>query len=132
MTFSSLTFLPLPLLDKSNKEHYQKFRDLYGQLSTEVDRPSLVPTPSEESKERDKGRKAILVCGKVRCTVTCGECHKPRCVYSMSKLIAQETSHVAVVKNSNLYTCGASLFPPGSNYEATIVVREAISVFNKH
>ena len=44
----------------------------------------------------------------------------------MSKLTAQEASHVAVIKDSNLYTCGASLFPPGSNYEMTIVVREAI------
>ena len=30
--FSSLTLLPLPLLDKSTKEHYQKFTDLYGQM----------------------------------------------------------------------------------------------------
>ena len=44
--FSSLMFLPLPLLDKSTKEHYQKFTDLYGQLPSKVDRSSLVPTPS--------------------------------------------------------------------------------------
>ena len=35
--FSSLMFLPLPLLDKNTKDHYQKFTDLYGQLPSEVD-----------------------------------------------------------------------------------------------
>lgn len=30
--FSTQTFLPLPLLEKSTKEHYQKYSDLYGQV----------------------------------------------------------------------------------------------------
>ena len=90
--FSTLTFLPLPLLEKSTNEHYQKYSDLYGQVPSEVGRPSLVPTPSEESKQLDKGRKSLLVCGKVRCIVTCGECYKPRCVYSQAKLNAQAAS----------------------------------------
>ena len=61
--FSTLTFLPLPLLEKSTNEHYQKYSDLYGQVPSEVGRTSLVPTPSEESKQLDKGRNfKIIAC----------------------------------------------------------------------
>ena len=102
--FSTLTFLPLPLLEKSTNEHYQKYSDLYGQVPSEVGRTSLVPTPSEESKQLDKGRKSLLVCGKVRCIVTCGECYKPRCVYSQAKLIMHEKPAKLQVLKNRTYT----------------------------
>ena len=51
--FNSLSFLPLPLLDTS-KEHFLKFTDVYGQLPSERDRPSLIPVASEEAKEIDR------------------------------------------------------------------------------
>ena len=83
--FNSLSFLPLPLLDTS-KEHFPKFTHVYGQLPSGRDRPSLIPVASEEAKEIDKERKSALVRGKVRATIACGECSKPRCIYSPSKL----------------------------------------------
>ena len=97
--FSTLIFLPLPLLEKSTNEYYQKYSDLYGQEPSEVGRASLVPTPSEESKQVDKGRKSLLVCGKVHCIVTCGECYKPRCVYSQPSLMQEKPAKLQVLTN---------------------------------
>ena len=64
---------------------------------------------------------------KVRSVIVCGECHKPRCVYSVSKLSKEQTGLVESIKESNLYTCGAPLFPPSSSFENSIAVREASS-----
>ena len=87
--FRELSFLPLPLLDHT-KEHYQKFADIFGQIPGEKGRPSYVPTPSEDARQIDREHKGILVKAKVRAVVCCGECHKPRCIYSNSKLSPQE------------------------------------------
>jgi len=127
--FHSLSFLPLPLLDNS-KEHYKDFSIVYGQVPSDIDRPSRIPEPSEEAKELDKGRKSILVCGKVRAIVTCDECKKPRCIYSLSKLSPRELQEIELVKETNLYTCGSSLFPPDSPYHNRIVVRVSLVCSN--
>lgn len=62
--FQELSFLPLPLLD-ATKEHYRKFDDLFGQPLNERGRLSYIPTPTEEAKQKEKGRKTILVKAKV-------------------------------------------------------------------
>lgn len=120
--FETLSFLPLPLLD-SSKEHYQKFDNIYGGLPSDIDRPSRVPVPSEESKEVDKRNRSLLVCGKVRGIITCGSCCKPRCIYSPSVLTLKQLEEITRVKDSNLYTCGSALFPPDS---VCIFLREAL------
>lgn len=79
-----------------------------------------------EANSVDKGKKALLVCGKVQCMITCSECHKPSCVYSQSKLTTGQVTQAAGIKNSSLYTCGAPLFPPGMCYKENLVVREAL------
>ena len=66
------------------------------------------------------------MCGKVRNVIICGECHKPRCVYLVSKLSKEQIALVESINESNLYTCGAPLFPPGLPFENSIVVREAL------
>lgn len=38
--FNRVNFVPLPLMNTS-KDHCKKFEELYGQLPSEVDRPSL-------------------------------------------------------------------------------------------
>ena len=123
--FESLHFLPLPLLD-SSKQHYKKFKELYGSDPSDVDRPSRVPTPSDEAKGVDKAMKGLLVCGKVRGVIICIECSKPRCIYSHSKLTHEQIQVISKLKDADLYTCGASLFPPDSLYHSTIIVREAL------
>ena len=123
--FNSLSFLPLPLLDTS-KEHFLKKSDVYGQLPSGRDRPSLISVASEEAKEIDKERKSALVRGKVRATIACGECSKPRCIYSPSKLSPNQLKEIEDIKASKLYTCGSALLPPDSAYANNIIVREAI------
>ena len=119
--FSKLSFLPLPLLAPS-KEHYQKFDILYGKPPSE-DRPSCVPTPSQETKDNDNKNSAVLVSAKVRACIQCGECHKARCVYSQCRRNLLELNEISRIKESNIYTCGSILFPPGSKYENSIIVR---------
>ena len=122
--FEGLSFLPLPLFNAS-KENFRKFTDVYGEPPSESDRPSLKPAVSEEAKEVDKGRRSTLVCGKVRAIIACGECSKPRCIYSPSKLTPPQMKTIEAIKDSKLYTCGSALLPPESAY-ANIIVREAI------
>ena len=42
--FESLHFLSLPLLHPTNKDHYHPFSDVYGQLLSNLDQPSLKVT----------------------------------------------------------------------------------------
>ena len=84
------------------------------------------PVLSEKEKQVDKGRKSLLVRGKVRGCIACSECNKPRYRYSPSKLTPSEVSEISQILNSKLYTCGSVLFSPGSSHESTIVVREAL------
>ena len=71
--FTGFQFVPLPLLN-SSKDHYKKFSDLYGEISSDKDRSSRTPVPSEEEKQVDRGRKSLLMCGKVRGCLACSEC----------------------------------------------------------
>ena len=66
------------------------------------------------------------MCGKVRGVIFCTECSKPRCIYSQSKLTHEQIQQISRLKDEDLYTCGASLFPPDSPYQTIIVVRAAI------
>ena len=63
----------------------------------------------------------------MRAIIQCGECHKARCVYSQCRLNLQELNEISRIKESDLYTCGSILFPPGSKYEKSIIVREALT-----
>ena len=120
--FRELSFFPLPLLDHT-KEHYQKFADIFGQKKG---RPSYVPTPSEDARQIDREHKGILVKAKVKAVVCCGECHKPRCIYSNSKLSPQEKVVLDCMKETNLYTCGSPLFSEGTPLASTVITREAL------
>ena len=51
--------------------------------------------------------------------------HKPRCIYSKTKLSHELSTSLDIIIESDLYTCGASLFASGTSYTDTIVVREA-------
>ncbi len=88
--FKLINFLPLPLLDAS-KDHYKPFKDIYGTTPLEKDRPSLKSTKSSEGEEVDKAsRKLLSQGGKVRAVLSCGDCFKPRCVFSDTSLSDME------------------------------------------
>ena len=53
------------------------------------------------------------------------ECCKQRCIFSKGKLTLAEWIYVQDIKDSCLFTCGSSLFPPTS--ELSSVVRQNCS-----
>lgn len=55
------------------KDHYRKFDELYGQVPSEVDCPSL---SGSEMKAKDKEHSKLLVAAKVRCVIVRVECSK--------------------------------------------------------
>ena len=111
--FEKLSFLPLPLSDRS-KEHYQKFSDLFRKPPDCSDRPSCELTVSDEAKKKDKDYRSTLVKAKVRAIISCEECKKPRCIYANSRLSSQEEVCVKRMKEAKTYICGSPLFPDGS------------------
>ena len=62
-------------------------------------------------------RKILSVSGKVQMATKCGECFKPRCVYSEAKLIQEEKGKICDLEE--YYSCGSVLFPPASTYHST-------------
>ena len=64
-----------------SKDHYRRFEELYGQLPSEVDRPSHLSTPAiSEAKAVDKEIKKLLVAA-----------NKPMCVCSRSSVSGRKT-----------------------------------------
>ena len=112
----------------ATKDHYKNFEELYGQLPSEVDRPSLSSTSvSSEAKAVDKQNKKLLVAAKVRATIGCIECKKLRCIYSAGALTIEEKKFLKQVIEDRAYSCGCELFPPDSPFHSTIICRQALS-----
>ena len=123
--FNSLCYLPLPILDDTG-HHFKPFKQVYGQLPSEKDRPSLGCTKNDDNDEFDKANRKILSsAGRVRAAVTCGDCFKPRCVFSEAALSQEEKVMLCELESS--YTCGSILFPPASPYHSSIVTRANLS-----
>ena len=127
--YEKLSLLPLPVLD-SSKEHYVPFADLYGKPPDEKDRRSLQPTGDVDAIEADTKHKALFNSSKVRTTVHCQECFKPRCVYSAKKLAWNESVLLKSITEEKMYTCGSAIFTPGSQLVDTVVVRQNIGCIN--
>lgn len=64
---------------------------------------------------------------RVREVIRCGECIRPRCIYSAAKLTPQDSSAVRHQKEEDIYTCGSPLFPETSHYYDSIVMREGLT-----
>ena len=77
--FSSLSWLPLPLLD-STKEHYQAFEFVYSKPVSSQDQPSLqsIFEDSEAAAAADEANKALFNVSKICDVIWCQECYKPR------------------------------------------------------
>ena len=57
----------------------------------------------------------------------CGECSKPRCIYTNSNLTKQQEIQIKSIKESKAFTCGSPLFGDGTQ---SIVAREALVCSN--
>ena len=123
-TLSSLSWLPLPLLDQT-KEHYQSFDSVYGSPISSKDQPSISATfNSMEAAAADEQNRELFNATRVRGAIQCQECFKPRCIFARNKLTSKERLSIEEVKESHLFTCGCCLFPPTSELFPTIVVRQ--------
>ena len=106
--FEKVHFLPAPILDIS-KEHYQKCSSVYGKAPTEKDKPSL--KFSLGAIAEDKENKSVFVAQQVRKTSKCCICHRPRCVYSNTKLTRCINENLTKVIENEEYACGGTLVP---------------------
>lgn len=107
--FSSLSFLPLA----PNCDTFVAFDNLFGTDPDEKDCPSLRQRIDGEETEQHK---CLMVSAKVRLVILCCDCQMPRCIYAKTKLKENEESAVQEIIDSQLYTCGSSLFPPYSPF----------------
>lgn len=89
--FDSLHWLPDPMLDE-DKAHYRVFQDVYGKTTSETDRPSF-----QQSKQRDEHPSTYYTASKVRATVQCVACDKPRCIYTEKLSIYKENKNLVVL-----------------------------------
>ena len=97
--FNSLCYLPLPILDASG-QHFKPFKEVYGQLPSEKDRPSLGYTKNDDYELDKANRKILSSAGRVRAAVTCGDCFKPRCVFSEAVLSQEEKDMLCELESS--------------------------------
>lgn len=106
--FESLHHLPDPIRSIDG-EHYCSFTDLYGQETSERDRPSLT---DKSHHHKSHGMPFNPNAQYARCVnefVICSECEKPRVLYAARKLHYQDIEHLKLMLEMALYTCGCSL-----------------------
>lgn len=106
--FSTLAFLPDPVPDPDNDQHYKKFDDLYGTFTNESHRPSLKDDGGKKPHEipfSPSGQTAANV-GEV---IFCSECFRPRVMYSQRKLRHTDVTVLLRSLENVLYVCGSKL-----------------------
>ena len=92
---------------------------MYGQLPNEREPPSLGSTKDTDKEVNKANHKLLSSAGRIRATLTCGECFKPRCVYAEATLNQKEKDMLCELESSS--TCGSILLPPTSPYHSSIV-----------
>ncbi len=81
--FNQLNFFP----DPEKKPASDEFASCWGKSTSEKDRPSLASKKSTPAKSTAKVAKPFRMTAETACDmVVCGECLKPRCMYSKRKL----------------------------------------------
>ena len=128
LDFSTLDFLPFPMLD-SSKEHFKDFLSSYGTVTSENDRPSS--NLKMATTEEDAKNKSLLAVIKVRNTIKCVDCQKPRCIYAGKALSPSQATALQHIKEAEMYKCGSVLFPRitwASDCEDNTRVRDARGV----
>ncbi len=109
--FDKLNFFPDPER-KPASNSYNEFESSWGKSTSEKDRPSLASRKLTPTKSTAKVSKSFHMTAETVCDVlVCGECLKPRCVYSKRKLTKDEFNKLAIYKENFLYCCGGSIFP---------------------
>ena len=124
LDFSTLDFFPFPMLD-SSKEHFKDYLSSYGTVRPEKDRPwsNLMMATTEE----DAKNKSLLTVIKVRNTINCVDCQKPRCIYAGEVLSPSQATALQHIKGAEMYKCGSVLFPPTHGLHGLVIVRTTLA-----
>ena len=122
--FKSLSWLPDPMKDEANPGHYKQYHQLKGTATTDEHRPSLQKQGSR-TVEAKKQRccRALFTAQRVRQVVKCGECAKPRCIYSQTTLPTADMALLTSALSDVEYSCGSPFLPDGHPLRGEVFVR---------
>ena len=115
-SFGSLCWMPTPTPAAAG-ERYKSFDETYGDVPTDDHVPSL----------RDKEARIVLPTPPFSCIsqyarrlLVCGDCNKPRILYSQRKLTESQTSSLDAHLDDFKYICGKPLFPEGHSLDGIV------------
>ena len=92
--FNSLAWLPDPVVQEASPDHYQPYSAVKGKQTTDQNRPSLQAKGALLQEAEQGCSSAMFTAQRVRSTVQCTKCLKPRCIYSQAALAAQEMAQL--------------------------------------
>ena len=101
--FQQLCAFPDPMKVNDVSESYLAFDAVYGKPTSEKFRPK---SKSPASAQKPAQKPFRLAAETVIDAVVCGECLKPRCVYSVRRLTQEQFQCLARLKQDILYVCG--------------------------
>ncbi|XP_070556692.1 uncharacterized protein [Ptychodera flava] len=106
--FTGLHHLPDPVLDDSGM-HYKPFAEVYGTVTTEKDRPSLQSNTSTTKGHGLPFSPSAQTACRVKRTVMCHECDKPRVLHGTNKLKQHELNQLDAAMEEVDFTCGTDI-----------------------
>lgn len=126
--FQQLTWLPDPMPDAERPGHYKTYSELKGKATSGEHRPSLQTKATHDAAvlEQQGCPNSFLTAQRVRGTVECKECQKPRCFYSRTMLSDGERAELQHVREELEYSCGSPLLPADHPLREKVFVRIGI------
>ena len=124
--FESLSWLPDPAEDETNPWHYKQYCDVKGTATTDGHRPSLQKQAGSAEAEKQGCTTAMFTAQRVRGVVDCGECAKPRCIFSKNALAPLELTELFSAVHDTDYTCGSPLLPDNHPLAGKVFVRTTL------
>ena len=133
-------WLPDPMIDENDVNHYKSFEHIYGTNTDEYDRPSFKNQVNAEvsSKKKDKVTDPLVTilpddpelkgytgftAQQARYVISCTECEKPRLIYSKFRLSERQSVQMLTLLSEYDYVCGAPVTVPEGNLHGKIFTR---------
>ena len=101
--YQNLQYLPDPVLSDTEEGHYKSFDEVYGEQTTEKDRPSIKKIETRSHCYTLKNVKNADM------MLQCEECELWRLVYSETKLTKQQKSSLQEKLADYVFTCGSPI-----------------------
>ena len=124
--FQELSWLPDPVICEARPEHYMQYADVKGRSTDDTSRPSLVEKACRSLTEEQGCDSSMFTAQRVRSTVECTECCKPRCLFSKTSLSAGEREQLEKEMEQLEYSCGSPILEPDSSLSNKVFVRLAL------